>query len=412
MSIGNLYEFLEPGFPYFTSEGKTLINYLKGIVEAANLKLGYVSNIETSKVVPNSLLEMTGHMKFYKQDIYPFDDEHSIKPMNCPGFISYLLRKGEIPINNFPIKLSEIEGVVFRTEAGHELTKDSLKRLHIFTQDDSHALFLNESHAISTIEETLEIMIDIYKMFGFELDSDNFRVVVTKDRPKDGSLGTDEEWKKSENTLREVLDKLKIKGIIPSYEDDKWSAAFYGPKINIQIKNSKDEWVQCGTIQLDNQMPKSAGLTYEGEDGQKHYPVMLHRAILGSYERAISILMDHYQKKFPSWLSPVKARILPKCSDEISCADDVAKKLYENGIITEIDYTDDPIEEKIKKLEDNERHFFIPYSIQLTNKKNEILVTNRDNGATISMYIEQFMDEISQEISNKSNSLNIGRETR
>jgi len=403
---GKLYGFFGPGWPYFTTEGTTLIENLRKIIESANERLGY-KNISTPEIVPKSLLEMTGHEEFYGPDIYEVDSEHRIKPMNCPGFLEVLLGNGIITSNDLPIKLAEPKGRVSRTEWDHEL-KETLKRLHVFTQDDSHALLESEEAAEALIEQSLEMMVDIYRMFGFEFDPDNFRIVVTNGKPKK-SLGTDEEWKKSEGTLRKCLDRMKGKGKIPFYEDDPYSAAFYGPKINVHIKNSEGKWVQCGTIQLDNQMPKSAGLTYIGEDGETHTPVMLHRAFLGSYERAISILMDHYERRFPSWLSPVKARILPRNSSEISGADDVAKRLYEAGIITEIDYTDDPIEEKKKKLDDPESHFIIPYSIQLGKNEDEIIVTNRDTKVEVTMTVDEFIKSFSEETQSRSNDLLIGR---
>lgn len=323
---GRLYGFLGVGVPYFTTEGTTLRATLKEIIENANKKLGYLE-IRTPEIVPKALLKKTGHEKFYELDTYSLDQEYSLKPMNCPGFIAMLLQKENILEQELPIKLAEIEGKVARTEWDHKL-KESLKRLHIFTQDDSHALIASEEEAIPIIMETLRTMLDIYKLFDFNFESNNFKIVVTNGKPEE-ALGTEEEWKKSENVLRRCLEEAKKLGNIPEYEDDENRAAFYGPKINFQIRNSENQWVQCGTIQLDNQIPKSAELTYIGEDGKRHTPVMLHRAILGSYERFISILMDNYNRKFPIWLSPVKARILPKDKSEIDIADLISKELYD-----------------------------------------------------------------------------------
>lgn len=390
---GKLYGFLGKGVPYFTTEGTTLKDTLKKIIEKANKKMGY-SNIITPEIVPNSLLKRTGHDRFYALDTYSISEEYSLKPMNCPGFVAMLLQKGDILEQELPIKYAEIEGKVARTEWDCTLN-DTLKRLHIFTQDDSHALASSEEEASQIVNKNLRIMLEIYKIFGFDFNSNNFKIVITKGKPKE-SLGTSKEWEKSESVLRNCLEQAKKEKIIPEFEDDIYQAAFYGPKINFNILNSENEWVQCGTIQLDNQIPKNVGLAYLGEDGKKHTPVMVHRAILGSYERFISLLMEKYEKNFPIWLSPVKARILPRDKNEINDSEIISKELYKNGIITEIDYSQKTISEKIQDLKDDEKHFFVPYTIQI-GEKGKIVVTDRKDNKTRIMDIGSFASELLKE---------------
>lgn len=391
----DLFGFLGPGLPYFKQNGVTLIEKLKSIIIEANKKLGY-EYIQTPLLVPTDILQKTGHTTHYKEDIYNLNNGTSIKPMNCPGLLATILQEGELTEKDCNRRVAEISGLVARTEYDHVLG-ENLKRLYVFTQDDSHALVTSDTKAKDLIKQNLIIMNDIYKMFGFDFEDENFRVVATHGKPE-SSLGTEAEWKKSEGMMVEVLEKLKSEGIIPEYDFISKDAAFYGPKINFRVKCG-EKWIQCGTVQLDYLMPREMGVKYLGNDGKEHYPIMIHRAFLGSYERAILILMEKYQGKFPAWLSPVQARILTGKKQDIIRANKLAEKMYEQGIITEIDSDEIPIEEKIANAQ-QEGQLIIPYLLQLAENEN-LIVTARDVEGTTTMGENAFINKLKGEIDRK-----------
>lgn len=391
----DLYGFLGPGLPYFKQNGVTLIDKLKQIIIEANKKLGY-EYIQTPLLVPTGILDSTGHTKHYAEDIYHLNNGTSIKPMNCPGFLASILQEGELTEEDCNRRVAEISGLVARTEYDHVLG-ENLKRLYIFTQDDSHALVTSDDSAKNLIKQNLTIMNDIYKMFGFDFEDENFRVVVTRGKPEK-SLGTDEDWKKSEKMMVDILEELKTENIIPEYDFIDKDAAFYGPKINFRV-NCGGKWIQCGTVQLDYLMPKEMGIKYKGEDGKDHFPIMIHRAFLGSYERAVLILMEKYKEKFPMWLSPVQARILTRSNQDVIRANKLAERMYKKGIIVEIDSNDLPIEEKLKQ-EEQEEQFRVPYLIQLGENGN-LVVSSRDTGEIYNITEKNFINRLVKQIEEK-----------
>ena len=208
-------------------------------------------------------------------------------------------------------------------------------------------------------------------------------------------MGTEEEWQKAEGVMVEILEELKSENIIPEYDFIPKDAAFYGPKINFRVKCG-EKWIQCGTVQLDYFMPKEMEIKYFGNDGKEHYPIMIHRAFLGSYERAILILMEKYQGRFPTWLSPVQARILTEKKQDVLRANKLAEKMYRHGIIAEIDSDEMPKEEKIANAK-QEGQMIIPYLLQLRENGN-LMVISRDTEGTIIIGEDSFIDKLKRKI--------------
>lgn len=394
----DLYGFLAPGIPFFKQNGVTLIKTLEDIVRAANKKLGYDEYIQTPFIVPTEILSQSGHMQYYTEDIYNLGNEKSIKPMNCPGLLATILQEGVLTEETCRRKIAEIRGTVARTEYDHILG-ENLKRLYVFTQDDSHALVTSNEQAIELIKENLKVMTDIYKMLGFSFDDESFMAIITHGKPEN-SLGTPQEWMRAEEGLVRVLDELKTEGIIPEYSFLDKDAAFYGPKVNFRVKCG-EKWIQCGTVQLDYLMPKQMGVKYIGKDGQEHFPIMIHRAFLGSYERAVQILMEKYNGRFPTWLSPVQARILTQGNSDIQKimeADGVSKVLNDSKILTEVDSGEESIEEKIKLAQEGQ--MIVPYLIEIIDK-NKLKVFSRDRGRFEETTLPLFISRRTMEITSK-----------
>lgn len=340
------------GFPFFLPNGMMLKNILTNYWRELHRKEGYVE-IQTPIILTRSLWETSGHWEHYKDNMYTtkIDGEDcAIKPMNCPGgMLVYKLTPHSY--KDLPIRMGEM-GLVHRHEKSGQL--HGLFRVRCFTQDDAHIFMLPEQ-ITEEIKGVVRLTDKIYKQFGFK-----YKVELST-RPAD-SMGTEKEWNQATDALRAALDELGFE-----YEINEGDGAFYGPKIDFHLQDSIGRTWQCGTIQLDFQMPQRFELEYVGEDGEKHRPIMIHRAIFGSIERFIGILIEHFAGKFPVWLSPVQVKVLTITDRTKKYAESVCDMLKERGIRAELDARNEKIGYKIReaKLEK------VPYVLVVGDKEAE-----------------------------------------
>ena len=340
------------GFPFFLPNGMMLKNILTNYWRELHRKEGYVE-IQTPIILTRSLWETSGHWEHYKDNMYTtkIDGEDcAIKPMNCPGgMLVYKLTAHSY--KDLPIRMGEM-GLVHRHEKSGQL--HGLFRVRCFTQDDAHIFMLPEQ-ITDEIKGVVRLTDKIYKQFGFK-----YKVELST-RPAD-SMGTEKEWNQATDALRAALDELGFE-----YEINEGDGAFYGPKIDFHLQDSIGRTWQCGTIQLDFQMPQRFELEYVGEDGEKHRPIMIHRAIFGSIERFIGILIEHFAGKFPVWLSPVQVKVLTITDRTKKYAESVCDMLKERGIRAELDARNEKIGYKIReaKLEK------VPYVLVVGDKEAE-----------------------------------------
>lgn len=379
-----LFTFVEegPGFPFFLPKGvvlkNTLINYWRDVHQ----KAGYVE-IETPIMLNKKLWETSGHWYHYKENMYTSiidEEEFALKPMNCPG--GMLVYKSEVhSYRDFPMRLGEL-GRVHRHELSGAL--HGLMRVRAFTQDDAHIFMLPEQIK-SEIKGVVELIDEVYSKFGFKYN------VELSTRPED-SMGSDEEWNMAEESLKGALDELNL-----PYKINAGDGAFYGPKIDFHLQDSLGRTWQCGTIQLDFQLPQRFELDYIGSDGEKHRPIVIHRVIFGSIERFIGILIEHFAGKFPIWLAPVQVKILPISDKFNDYANEIKSKLLNEGIRVEEDLRAEKIGYKIRESR-NER---VPYIIIVGEKELEnqnISLRSRKNGDEGSVELEAFINRIKNEI--------------
>ena len=340
------------GFPFFLPNGMILKNALVDYWRELHRKEGYVE-IQTPIILTRTLWENSGHWEHYKDNMYTtkIDGEDcAVKPMNCPGgMLVYKLEPHSY--KDLPLRCAEM-GLVHRHEKSGQL--HGLFRVRCFTQDDAHIFMLPEQ-ITDEIKGVVRLTDKIYKQFGFK-----YKVELST-RPED-SMGTAEEWDLATNALKKALDEMNI-----DYEINEGDGAFYGPKIDFHLQDSIGRTWQCGTIQLDFQMPQRFELEYVGEDGKKHRPIMIHRAIFGSIERFIGILIEHFAGKFPVWLAPQQVKILPITDRTLEYAEKVAKTLNEKGIRCEIDKRNEKIGYKIREA----RMEKVPYVLVLGDKEAE-----------------------------------------
>ena len=362
------------GFPFFLPNGMVLKNILADYWRDLHRKEGYVE-IQTPIILTRTLWENSGHWDHYKDNMYTtkIDGEDcAVKPMNCPGgMLVYKLTPHSY--KDLPIRMGEM-GLVHRHEKSGQL--HGLFRVRCFTQDDAHIFMLPEQ-ITDEIKGVVRLTDRIYKQFGFK-----YKVELST-RPKD-SMGTEEEWNAATDALRAALDDLGLE-----YEINEGDGAFYGPKIDFHLQDSIGRTWQCGTIQLDFQMPQRFELEYVGEDGAKHRPIMIHRAIYGSMERFIGILIEHYAGKFPVWLAPVQVKVLPITDRTRAYAEKVAAMLRDKGVRVEIDGRNEKIGYKIReaKLEK------VPYVLVVGDSEEAegtVNVNKRGVEEKISMKAEDF----------------------
>lgn len=371
-----------PGFPFFLPKGMVLRNVLEDFWKDIHKKNGYVE-IKTPVILNEELWHRSGHWDHYKENMYTtkIDDvDYGIKPMNCPG--GMLVYKNKMhSYKDLPIRAGEL-GLVHRHEKSGEL--NGLFRVRCFTQDDAHIFCLPEQIE-EEIAGVMRLVHEIYSVFGFEY------TVELSTRPEN-SMGSDEQWNMAEEALKNVLSDMNIE-----YELNEGDGAFYGPKIDFHIKDSLGREWQCGTIQLDFQMPERFDLTYIGEDGEKHRPVMLHRAIFGSIERFIGILIENYAGAFPTWLSPVQVKLLPIADAHVDYAKEVKEQLEDVGVRVELDDRNEKIGYKIREAQLQK----IPYMLVLGDKEKEagtVGVRSRKDGDIGAMAVDEFVAKIVEEI--------------
>lgn len=383
-----LFTFVDegPGFPFFLPKGVVLKNNLINYWRELHQKAGYVE-VETPIMLNKKLWETSGHWEHYKENMYTSmidEEEFALKPMNCPG--GMLIYKSEAhSYRDFPMRVGEL-GRVHRHELSGAL--HGLMRVRAFTQDDAH-IFMLPNQIKSEIKGVVTLIDEVYSKFGFKYS------VELSTRPED-SMGSDDDWNMAENSLKAALDEMNL-----PYKINEGDGAFYGPKIDFHLEDSLGRTWQCGTIQLDFQLPQRFELEYIGSDGEKHRPIVIHRVIFGSIERFIGILIEHFAGKFPTWLAPVQVKILPISDKSINYSNEVKGKLESNGIRVEVDLRTEKIGYKIREAR-NER---VPYIIVIGEKEESnkvISLRSRENGDEGSIVLEKFIDRINFEIKNKN----------
>lgn len=371
-----------PGFPFFLPKGMVLKNALTNFWREIHEREGYVE-IATPIMLNRSLWETSGHWDHYKENMYTTtidDTEFAIKPMNCPG--SMLVYKSQPrSYRDLPLRMGEL-GLVHRHEKSGAL--HGLMRVRCFTQDDAH-IYMTPEQITDEIKGVVRLIDEVYNMFGFKYH------VELSTRPED-SMGSDEDWEMATNSLIEALDEMGYDYII-----NEGDGAFYGPKIDFHLEDSLGRTWQCGTIQLDFQLPLRFEAEYTGADGEKHRPIMIHRVLLGSIERFIGILIEHYAGKFPAWLAPVQVKVLPISDKNAAYAKDVYNTLKKNHIRCEIDERPEKIGYKIREAQLEK----VPYMLVAGAKEEEnhtVAVRYRDSGENVTMSVEDFAEMLKKEI--------------
>ncbi|MBE5959683.1 MAG: threonine--tRNA ligase [Lachnospiraceae bacterium] len=351
-----------PGLPFYFPKGLVLKNLLLDYWRDVHHKNGYVE-ISTPIMLMKNLWEKSGHWDHYRDNMYLTsvdDTDYAIKPMNCPGGMLVYKSKAH-SYREFPMRVGEL-GIVHRAEKSGTL--HGLMRARCFTQDDAH-IFMREDQVMSEIQGVMKLIDDVYSQFGFPYE------IELSTRPED-SIGSDEEWELAINSL-----KAAVEGMGKSYVINEGDGAFYGPKLDFHLKDSIGRTWQCGTIQLDFQLPQRFDLDYIGEDGEKHRPIMLHRVVFGSIERFIGILIEHYAGKFPVWLSPVQVKVLPVSDKFADYANEVMQELDSKGIRVEVDARDEKLGYRIREAKMSK----VPYILVVGKNEQEnksVSVSARD----------------------------------
>ena len=374
-----------PGFPFFLPKGMALKNTLLDYWREIHKKAGYVE-IATPIILNRSLWETSGHWAHYKNNMYTTvidEEDYAVKPMNCPGGILVYASEPR-SYRDLPLRLGEL-GLVHRHEKSGQL--HGLMRVRCFTQDDAH-IFMTPDQIKDEIKRVANLINDVYSLLGFKYH------VELSTRPED-SMGSDEDWETATEGLRSALDELGLPYVV-----NEGDGAFYGPKIDFHLEDSIGRTWQCGTIQLDFQLPQRFELEYMGADGEKHRPIMIHRVLFGSVERFIGILIEHFAGAFPTWLAPVQVKVLPISDKFIDYADSVAAKLNDAGIRTEVDTRSEKIGYKIRSAQMEK----IPYMLVVGQKEEEegvVSVRSRFAGDEGQKELGQFMEAIQEEIASK-----------
>lgn len=374
-----------PGFPFFLPNGMTLKNTLIDYWRQVHHKNGYVE-VSTPIILNRKLWETSGHWDHYKENMYTTvidDEDYAVKPMNCPGGVLVYASEPR-SYRDLPLRVGEL-GLVHRHEKSGQL--HGLFRVRCFTQDDAH-IFMMPEQIKDEILGVVRMIDDLYSLLGFKY------TVELSTRPED-SMGSDEDWEMAENGLREALEAAKL-----PYTINEGDGAFYGPKIDFHLIDAIGRDWQCGTIQLDFQLPQRFELEYMGADGEKHRPIMIHRVIFGSIERFIGILIEHFAGAFPTWLAPVQARILPVSDKYLDYAEKVYRQLDEAGIRTEVDRRSEKLGWKIREAQKAK----VPYML-IVGEKDEadetVSVRSRFAGDEGAESVPAFIDAIRKEIDGK-----------
>ena len=375
-----------PGFPFFLPKGMELKNQLLDYWREIHKKAGYVE-ISTPIMLSRHLWETSGHWDHYKDNMYTTvidDEDFAIKPMNCPGGI--LVYESEPrSYRDLPLRMGEL-GLVHRHEKSGQL--HGLMRVRCFTQDDAH-IFMTPEQVRDEIKGVVKLINEVYSLFGFKYH------VELSTRPED-SMGSDEVWDMATEALRGALDDLGLPYVV-----NEGDGAFYGPKIDFHLEDSIGRTWQCGTIQLDFQLPLRFNLEYTGADGEKHRPIMIHRVIFGSIERFIGILIEHFAGAFPTWLAPVQVKVLPISDKYMDYAQKVLDELNNSGVRAEIDTRAEKIGYKIREAQMKK----IPYMLVVGAKEEEdglVSVRSRFEGDEGQKSLTDFLAAIKMEIQAKT----------
>ena len=376
-----------PGFPFFLPKGMVLKNTLLDYWREIHNKAGYVE-ISTPIMLNRQLWETSGHWDHYKENMYTTvidEQDFAIKPMNCPGGV--LVYESEPrSYRDLPLRMGEL-GLVHRHEKSGQL--HGLMRVRCFTQDDAH-IFMTPEQIRDEIKGVATLINEVYSLFGFKYH------VELSTRPED-SMGSDEDWEMATDALRAALDDLGL-----DYAVNEGDGAFYGPKIDFHLEDSLGRTWQCGTIQLDFQLPLRFNLEYIAADGEKHRPIMIHRVVFGSIERFIGILIEHFAGAFPTWLAPVQVRVLPISDKYMEYGQKVLAELKAAGIRAEIDTKAEKIGYKIREA----RLQKIPYMLVVGAKEEEdgvVSVRSRFKGDEGQKGLDAFISDIKEEIKNREN---------
>ena len=387
----DLFDIFEegPGFPFFFPKGMVLRNNLEDFWRKEHVLAGY-QEIKTPVMLNQQLWLRSGHWDHYKDNMYIVnidEEEFAIKPMNCPGGMLAYKRKPH-SYRDLPERVAEL-GLVHRHELSGAL--HGLMRVRCFTQDDAH-IYMTPEQIESEIENVVQLIDKVYSVFGFK-----YKLELST-RPEN-SMGTDEQWNSAISALKNALNKLG-----KDYEINEGDGAFYGPKIDFHLEDSIGRTWQCGTIQLDFQMPERFDLTYIGQDGEKHRPVMIHRVVLGSIERFIAILTEHYAGAFPLWLAPVQVMLVPISENQAEYAHQVCQKLLQVGIRAEVDARNEKMGYRIREAQLQK----IPYMLVVGEKEKEsgaVSVRNRKKGDMGVMSVEDLVAKLVGEVQAKSNDM-------
>ena len=375
-----------PGFPAFLPNGMVVRNELEKFWRGLHEKAGYVE-VRTPQIMARRLWENSGHWDHYKDNMYTTvidDEDYCIKPMNCPGGILIYKRKPH-SYRDLPIRMGEL-GVVHRHELSGAL--HGLMRVRCFTQDDAH-IFCTPEQIKSEILGVIKLIDSIYKVFGFEY------MLELSTRPED-SMGSDEDWEMATNALREALEANG-----KPYKVNEGDGAFYGPKIDFHLKDCIGRTWQCGTCQLDFQMPERFDMTYVGADGEKHRPVMIHRTAFGSIERFIGILIEQFAGAFPLWLAPVQVKVIPVSERHLEYAGQIRDQLHAAGLRCEVDDRSEKMGYKIREAQ----MMKIPYMLVVGDKEIEngtVAVRSRAGGDLGVMEPAAFLAKAQEEIASRA----------
>ena len=376
-----------PGFPFFLPKGMALKNALIDYWRDIHYKANYVE-VSTPLIMNRHLWETSGHWDHYKDNMYATKidgEDYCIKPMNCPGGVM-VYRSQPHSYRELPLRVGEL-GLVHRHELKGALP--GLFRVRCFTQDDAH-IFMRPDQITDEIIGVVGLINQVYSKFGFDY------FVELSTRPEN-SMGSDEDWEAATNGLIKALEKLNMPYIV-----NEGDGAFYGPKIDFHLRDSLGRTWQCGTIQLDFQMPLNFGLEYIAEDGSRQRPIMIHRVCFGSIERFIGILTEHFAGKFPTWLAPTQVKVLPVSDKSMDYAKEVYEALREKMIRCELDTRNEKIGYKIREARQVDR---VPYMLIIGAKEvetNTVSVRDRDTDETVTMTLDEFLGKLCKQIEERA----------
>ncbi len=375
-----------PGFPFFLPKGMTLRNTLIDYWREIHKKYGYVE-VQTPMIMNRSLWERSGHWGHYKNNMYTTvidGEDFAIKPMNCPGGMMVYASEPR-SYRDLPLRCGEL-GLVHRHELSGAL--HGLFRVRCFTQDDAH-IFMTREQMADEIKNVVKLFDEVYNTFGLKYE------IELSTMPED-HIGTEEEWEINQNILRDaIVDMGK------TYIVNEGDGAFYGPKLDFHIEDSLGRTWQCGTIQLDSQLPERFELEYVGSDNERHRPVMIHRVVFGSIERFIGVITEHFAGKFPTWLAPMQAKVLLVSEKAADYGKQVYDALYEKGVRVVLDERNEKIGYMIREAQVVDR---VPYMVIIGQKEAEegtVSVRRLDSAANETKTLDEFAEKITSDIKNR-----------